>query len=420
MRHLDRTWTRPVPTAGEQRADVWIAVGAAAISVVSVELFHSASGASRGWMGAEAYLWFALAGLLLAGRRRFPLTVLLAESVVFIVIGERLEEFGVIFSIQIILFAALYSAWAWSRHPRRLYAASAVVLVAMFGWLLYSLQTDGPAPVPSVGLIPSMAAIVIYSLLINVVYFFGAMAWGQGAWRSARQSAELAVQTERERARQGDERERAVQTERVRIARDLHDVVAHHVSGIGVQAAGAGRVLDARPEDARRALDTIERSSRQAVAQMHELVGLLRSGDEESDRVPQPGLAALHGLATDGAERPQVTFTQVGAPFEVPSTVETSLYRVAQEAVTNVRRHARAQHAGVTVRYVGASDGRPAAVEVEVVDDGAARPSSEHRESGGFGLSGIRERASMHGGVCDIGPRPEGGFRVRVRVPVTT
>ena len=397
-------------------------MASALVAVASVEVWHSANGASLGAMGVEAYLWFALAGALLAGRRRFPLTSLLLVSAVFITIGERLTEFGVIFTIQTILFVALYSAWAWSRQPRRLLVTSVVVVVAMFGWLIWQFVRESPPSIPQTGLIPAAAAIVTYSLLINIVYFFGAMVWGQGAWRSARQRFEIDEQAERERALQVDERERAVQTERVRIARDLHDVVAHHVSSIGVQAAGASRVLDARPDDARRALETIERSSRAAVSQMHELVGLLRADDDSDDgRGPQPGLGALHGLSVDGQDRPRVTFSQVGAPFEVPSTVEASLYRVAQEAVTNVRRHSRAQNASITLRFAQECDGLPASVEVEVVDDGVAAHSSGSGAdaSGGYGLAGIRERASMHGGVCEIGPRPDGGFRVRVKVPVT-
>ena len=422
MLDLDRPWTRPAASPAQLRHDLWTALAAAVVSVGSVELWHSANGASLGWMGIEAYLWFALAGALLAGRRRFPLTSLLLVSVVFIVIGERLTEFGVIFSIQIILFVALYSAWAWSQQPRRLLVTSVVVVVAMFAWLIWQFARESPPQIPQNGLIPAAAAIVVYSLLITIVSFFGAIAWGQGAWRSARQRAEIDEQAERERAVQLDERERAVQTERVRIARDLHDVVAHHVSSIGVQAAGASRVLDARPDDTRRALETIERSSRQAVSQMHELVGLLRSAGDGTDAAPdlepQPGLGALHALATEGSGRPTITFTQVGTPFDVPSTVEASLYRVAQEAVTNVRRHARAQSAGVTLRYIDGCEEREPTVEVEIVDDGAMTPSTSS-DSGGYGLAGIRERTSMHGGECEIGPRPQGGFRVRVQVPVT-
>ncbi|MFI5425886.1 sensor histidine kinase [Aeromicrobium sp. UC242_57] len=418
MLDLERRWVRPGPTPAQVRHDTIAGVAAAVLSVASVEVWHSGYGSSLGWKGVEGYLLFAVAGLLLALRRRLPLLTLAGESALFITIGIRLEELGVIFTIQMILFVSLYSAWAWSRAPRRLYATSVAVILAMFGWLAWEFATTTPPRMPHEGLIPPYAAAITYSLMVNVVYFFGAMAWGHGAWRSARQRAELAARVDDERRAQVVDRERAVQAERVRIARDLHDVVAHHVSGIGIQAAGASRVLSSRPEDAGLALEVIERSSRQAVQQMHRLVGLLRADDERSDRGPQPGLADLGSLASpDG--RPVVTFRQVGEPFDVPPTVALSLFRIAQEAVANLRRHADAGHGEVVLRYAAASDSCPASVEVEVIDDGKALGSTVGQDgSGGFGLAGVRERAVMHAGSCEIGPRPEGGFRVRVRIPV--
>ncbi|MGJ9414460.1 sensor histidine kinase [Aeromicrobium sp. CF4.19] len=416
---LDRSWDRPGPTPRQIRADVWVGVVAAVIGIASVEVYRSASGASVGWQGLEAYLWFALAGLLLIGRRRYPLTTLALVSAIFVAVGERLTELGVVFTIQMILFAAFYSAWAWSRRPRSLLVVSVTVLLGMFGWLLYQLASPAMiVPGESSGLIPAQAAIVTYSLTINVVYFFGAIAWGQAAWLSARRSAQVSAQMERERDQNEAERRRAVQTERVRIARDLHDVVAHHVSGIGVQAAGASRLLESRPESARKALGTIEASSRQAVRQMHQLVGLLRAADEErsGERTPQPGLEAIAGLvdATTGLE---AEYHEVGERLAVPPTVGVSLYRVAQEALTNVQRHAAAKKVTITVRYRDPGD-EPASVEAEIVDDGRGAAARTSDESGGFGLAGIRERAEMHSGVTEIGPRPQGGFRVRVRIPV--
>ncbi len=397
---------------------MWFAVGVAALSVVSVEVWRSAYGGSLGWMGIEGYLMFAAAGLLLVLRRRMPLVTLVGESVLFIAIGLRLQMLGANFTIQMVMFVALYSAWAWSRGARWLYATSVVVLVAMFGWVAWEFARNPRPERQTGGLLPSYTALIIYSVAVNVIYFFGAMAWGHVAWRSARQRAEIADRVAAERVALDHDRERAVQAERVRIARDLHDVVAHHVSGIGVQAAGAGRVIDARPDDARQALGVIERSSRQAVQQMHQLVGLLRADDERGDRGPQPGLDQLESLASpDG--RPVVAFRQVGEAFDVPPTVGLSLFRIAQEAVANLRRHARAGSGEVVVRYMQACPDEPAAVEVEVIDDGRATDGPRNgTDSGGFGLTGIRERAAMHGGVCEIGPRPEGGFRVRVRIPV--
>ena len=418
MLDLDRPWTRPAPDAAQVRADVVGGVLAAVVSVVSVEVWRSGAGIEV----TDPLLifgLFALAGLLFAGRRRFPLTTLLLESAIFIVIGEHQAQLGVVFTLQIVLFVALYSAWAWSRRPKALMATSIVVIVAMFGWLVWQFVRDVPPPADQTGLLPRYPALIIYSLAINVIYFFGAMAWGHGAWRSARQRAEIAERVVAERHAQDRDRESAVQAERVRIARDLHDVVAHHVSGIGVQAAGAGRVLDARPEVAREALSVIETSSRQAVQQMHQLVGLLRADDDRGDRVPQPGLPEIASLASPD-DRPSVTFRQVGAPFDVPPTVALSMFRIAQEAVANLRRHAGACAGEIVLRFVQAGESELATVEVEVIDDGTSVPSRPVDASGGFGLTGIRERAAMHGGEAEIGSRPDGGFRVRVRIPVAT
>lgn len=418
MSILDRSWTRPRPTRAQRATDVVLGVVAALVSVASVQVYASASGVSTGWKGVEGYLWFGLGGLALCWRRQYPLTVLVVVSAVFIVVGERLLELGAVFTIQMVLFAALYAAWAWSRRPRSLMVVTVVVLVGMFGWLLWSFGRDLMPPLgEQTGLLPPKVALIVYSVALNVMYFFGAIAWGQAAYLSARRSALVEDQRERERAVQDVEQQQAVQAERVRIARDLHDVVAHHVSGIGVQAAGASRLLEARPERAREALGAIETSSRQAVAQMHQIVGLLRSDDETAptDRGPQPGLDDVRQLAVT-TDRPSVEVHCVGETFPVPDTVGLSLYRVAQEALSNVRRHSAATSARVTLRHLS-EPGERAAVEVEVLDDGPVR-STPREDGGGFGLDGIRERVAMHGGLADIGPRPAGGFRVRVRIPV--
>lgn len=418
MSILDRPWTRPRPTPGQQGADVVIGVLAALLGVLSVEVFRSASGASVGWRGVEGYLWMALGGLSLCVRRRYPLIVLVVTSAVFVVVGERLLQLAAVLSIQMMLFASLYAAWAWSRRPRSLRVVTVLVLVGMFGWLVWSFGTESmPSLGPRTGLLDPRTAYIVYSVALNVVYFFGAIAWGQSAYLSARRSALVEEQRERERAVQSVEQQQAVQAERVRIARDLHDVVAHHVSGIGVQAAGASRLLEARPERAREALGAIESSSRQAVAQMHQIVGLLRSDDEQAPagRGPQPGVPDILNLPVT-TERPTVDVQVVGDAFDVPGTVGLSLYRVAQEALSNVRRHSSATSARVTLRYLADVGERPS-VEVEVLDDGPTR-TAPREDGGGFGLGGIRERAAMHGGLADIGPRPTGGFRVRVRIPV--
>jgi len=411
---LDRRWERPAPTPEQQRNDIWIGLGSAVVSIASLEVWRSAYNVPINGPDWIAFAVFAVAGLALAVRRRLPLSVLLVEAVIFIAMGQRQPELVIVFTMQMLLFASLYAAWAWSRRTRALHAATVVVLVAMFGWLIWQFVHDMPEDPPvHEGLMSPYWAMVVYSLAINLIYFGGAIAWGHVAWRSARQRFELAEQHDRVLAGQQRDRENAVRAERVRIARDLHDVVAHHVSGIGVQAAGAARSIETRPDVARTALETIEESSRTAVSQMHQLVGLLRDDGDDRELAPQPGLADLHTIATTD-QRPVLSFHQVGEPFAVPATIQLSLFRVAQEAVANIRRHAATAETGsVTLRYLG--DGAES-VEVEIIDDG--RGARSPGDDGGFGLTGIRERAAMHGGTCEIGPRPAGGFRVRVRVPV--
>jgi signal transduction histidine kinase len=252
-------------------------------------------------------------------------------------------------------------------------------------------------------------------------------------WNAARrreQLAEQAVTIEKQGVALTDQ---AVVTERVRIARELHDVVAHHVSVIGIQAAAARRVLDRDPALAAEALATIERESREGVAQMRNLVGTLRSvpdggapaGSDGASRAPEPGLADLPALTAADHDGLDTTFRQVeeppGAALDVPDPMGLSLYRTAQEAMANVRKHSTARSATVTLRVVrgpeALTDQRFAHgfAEVEVLDDGRPR----HGTSGsGLGQLGIRERAATHQGVVEIGPRATGGYRVRMRLPL--
>lgn len=417
-------WTRPAPTRRQIRNDVLIALAAIVISVGSVESYYAFTGIDLGRGGVEAYLWFALTGLLLVIRRLLPLTHLVLQSVLFVIIGERFPELATIFTVQAAMFASLYSAWAWARRPRALIAVTTLVLVAMFGWLLWSFGREGVLPAGTHStLFDAATGVMIYTIALNIAYFAGAVGWGHVAWRGARGRAELALRRDDELRRLQAEQQAALRDERIRIARELHDVVAHHVSGIGVQAAGAARVLTRRPETAVEALDTIESSAREAVTSMHQLVGLLRSDDETESTAA--GLADIGDLTAGSGLR--VDHRVVGEPFDVPATVSHALYRIVQEALTNVRRHAGARSVRVVLRFL--DDGAGAAgraVEVEVTDDGrrtlgrlrsAGQGSGE--QGGGFGLAGIRERTAALDGETEIGPRPDGGFRVRARMPVS-
>lgn len=423
----DKQWTRPAPGRRGQLRDIALASALAVLAVISAELVRSVRpDADLGWAGVEAYLWSVAIVLPLSMRRRFPITVMVVCAALFYVIGER--ELGLIASltVQAAPFMAIYAAWAWTPYRQRVKLWTALVFTGMFVWLtVIVIEQAGEHASESPGVLPGPVALGLQTFMINVLYFFGAMAWGLAAWRSARQRAQLRSQAEKLAAEQAENARRAVADERVRIARDLHDVVAHHVSSIGVQAAGARRLIDRDTAASRDALQVIEASSRQAVQEMHQIVSLLRVDDPGGattaagdDRTPQPGLDALHDLVDRArADGLALSFRESGTPFDVPGTVALSLYRTAQEALVNVRKHASGSHAEVVLRYLGPDDGADPAVEVEVIDDGRGGNTTADSDHSGWGLVGISERAALHGGSSEIGPRPGGGYRVRVRIP---
>ena len=199
--------------------------------------------------------------------------------------------------------------------------------------------------------------------------------------------------------------------ERLRIARELHDVVAHAMSVIAVQA-GTGRfVIDESPEVAREALISIETASRDALAEMRRLLSILRDEGEDGGRLdPAPGLADLGDLLAVTAQTGvDVELNVEGEPVDLPAGAELCAYRIVQEALTNVRKHAQARRAAVTVRYL------PEAVELSVVDDGIG---SDANDSGGHGVVGMQERAELYGGRVEVGETSAGGYRVEAWLPV--
>lgn len=421
MHTIDGAWLRDRPTRWQLVNDIVLGVLLAVFGLLAAELLRSGpTGVDMGWRGVEGYLWSVSFAVALSVRRLFPLTSMALCSLFFYGAGERVTQLSFSIVVQMALFIAIYTAWAWSRHRRALLALSVVVVVGMFVWVVQLLGAeDLGAGKSGAGLFDPVAAVTITTLAINAIYFFGAIAWGQVSWRAARQRAELRETADALRREQDENSRRAVADERLRIARDLHDAVAHHVSGIGIHAAGARRTLDHDPARSREALSVIERSSRAAVQEMHHLVTLLRT-DESQDAAggpPQPGLGDLRSLAdTVTGQGLAVEFRQVGERFVVPPTAEMSMFRIAQEALANVRRHSAARSATMVLRYL---DSPSRAVEIEVTDAGPSRSSVALEDTeGGFGLQGIAERAAMFGGETEIGPRPGGGFRVRVRIAV--
>ena len=230
--------------------------------------------------------------------------------------------------------------------------------------------------------------------------------------RSTRARAQRLVLLE-EKARQ---RERvAVGEERARIARELHDVVAHSVGAMVAQAQGAGRVLDRDPERAREALAAIERTGRNALDEMRRSLGVLRRTEADAPLAPQPGMDALAALVAQARDNGlQVELVTEGEPAPLPAGVDLSAYRIVQEALTNTLKHAGPVRTRVAVRYGGEE------LELEISDDGGlpGRAPAPPSAGGGQGLVGMRERVALFGGDLEAARRPEGGFLVRASLPI--
>jgi signal transduction histidine kinase len=295
-----------------------------------------------------------------------------------------------------------------------------VTLVIVFVFVLYSYGANarGWQAWAAVAVIPACIAMFVTDdgdpFAIGDVAF-GAMLvggpWAAGvALRLRRQSesrlAQRTVELEHEREAKA---RAAVAEERARIARELHDVVAHAISVVVLQARGGRRRLESDPAEARAAFDAIERTGEQALGEMRRLLGMLRESDDELARAPQPSLARLQSLADEVRSSGLPVDLEIeGEPVELPPGVDLSAYRIVQEALTNALKHAGPARARVRVSY------EPQAVELEVTDDGRGNGAGA---GSGHGLVGIRERVAVVGGKLDAGPRPDGGYAVRVVLP---
>jgi len=225
------------------------------------------------------------------------------------------------------------------------------------------------------------------------------------------QLEDRATRLEREREERAQQ---AVAVERRVIARELHDVVAHHVSVIVAQAGAAQRVFDTYPRESLDALAVIESTGREALVEMRRLTGFLRADtDRAANRSPQPGLANLHVLVDQVRDAGlPVTLAILGSPRPVPPGLDLSAFRIVQEALTNVLKHAGPARAEVVVHY------RPGRLDLSVTDDGAGTDDPLARRRAGFGLLGMRERVALFGGQLVAGRRPEGGYRVEASLPL--
>ena len=247
------------------------------------------------------------------------------------------------------------------------------------------------------GLRPNEVVLIAFYLL--AAWFVGRSLRARNALNQALREKTLRLDAEREETARAE-----VRAERARVARELHDVVAHGVSVMVVQAGGPHHA-------AREALGAIEASGRQALDEMRRLVGVMRPGEAEADRAPAPGLDRLDDLVTRAREAGLPVQVHVaGAPTRLTAGLDLAAYRVIQEALTNTIKHASAAQADVTIRYA------PDAVELEVADDGHGEGKA--LPAGGHGLVGMRERVSMYGGELETGARAGGGYAVHARLPL--
>ncbi len=368
--------------------DVALAVGLLAVKLAAMATGVQPGGGVASWVLAP--LWT----LPLAWRRREPLVVAL------VVAAASAVEVALVGSYDSVVFLAVfllipYSLAAHERSPARMVAGLAA---------LFASGGVSQAAQPSPGSTRAWSSTIAGDLALIVVPFLVGLALRQQRLR-ADAMEQLAVQLERER----EERARAaVAEERTRIARELHDEIAHAMSVIAVQADAAEGALARDPALVERPLLAIRETARTALADMRRVLGGLRSG-EQARLAPEPGLARLGGLLEQTrATGLEVSLRVEGEPVPLPPSLDLAAYRVLQEGLTNVRKHAAARRVDVVVRY-GCDT-----VGVEVSDDGDGAGVGG---GSGRGLAGIRERVALLGGEFVAGPRTQ-GFALRVTLPL--
>jgi len=377
-----------------RQLDLRLALGVAVAQVVLTTFVAGHQHTAHGSFGVGAIALLAAAGLALAARRIAPVATLAAALA--LTLAYELADYadGPVF---IALIAAFVNAWL-SGHR----VAGGVSLV--LGWAAFGFGVDlvHGRPLPSAGPLLAVAA------WLGVIAAVSEVVRGRRAAQAV--ARERAAAAERARA---DEARRRRGEERLRIARELHDVLAHDISLINVQAGVALHLLDERPGQARDALAAIKHASKDALGELRSVLEALRT-DEHAPRAPTAGLARL-GDVVDGAAAAGLAIeTEIeGEPAPLPAAVDLAALRIVQEALTNVIRHAGAARAAVRLRY------ERAALLVEVADGGrGAAADGAGQDGGGNGIAGMAERAASLGGTLEAGPRPGGGFRVRARLPL--
>ncbi|HEY7048376.1 MAG TPA: sensor histidine kinase [Jatrophihabitantaceae bacterium] len=372
-------------TDHESQARAWLVDAAVALAVGAVQLASTAAlAAHRGeHLAASGIVLLVASAVVLVARRHYPVAVLAATyALTFGYLATSNPRGGIWLSVIVAFGTAIYL------HRRR--AAVAFLVAGYLGFLWGPVLLSPHHHRPGTGFALGLGA----GLLVLLVVAEGIRLRQQRATALAeRRAAELM---------------RRATEERLRIARDLHDVLAHSIAVINVQANTALHLMDRQPEKARTALTAINDVSKRAVVELRSMLGVLRQAGDEAPRAPAPTLAQLDELAQrvgDAGLRVRVECDGPAAPL--PADVDLAAYRIVQEALTNAARHSGGHQATVHIGY------RDDGLLVEVDDDGRGGPAAP-----GSGLIGMAERAHALGGELAAGPRPGGGFRVRAVLPV--
>lgn len=426
FRALDPDWERPTPSARELRWDyaVWLLVLASTLLMVAA--YHS-----TGVFGSDphdirhAYIAHIGMTLPLIFRRRFPLTMLFLGTIIFYFLGFLNSLAAATLGYQISYLAVVYAAVAWGKNRAMVWILYTLVCLSVVVWLVSLWTIHGSSfSIFGVedyqgGLFNVPTASYIAALISNVIFFgFGAIL-GRSAWIGAYQRSVLEQQQAQLQRQSEQLAEDAVNRDRLRIARELHDSVGHHVSAMGIQAAAARRAITKKPELASQPLENVEKLARSSVEEMKSIIRVLRSDpSEQIGASAEPGVRDIVKLVDQLSDSGVVGELQVDVQSEarlvnLAQGTQLSIYRMVQEALTNVRKHSTARSVLVVLRTVESTVG--GWVELEVTDDGRVSTAAS---GGGYGLQGIRERAEALGGTADLGPRQgvDGG-KVRVRFP---
>ena len=389
------TSKRPRPGLQSLLIDATIAFGLSALSLLTV-----ASGASdAGGRDPLRVGLLLMETLPLIGRRRWPIPVLIVTLAATILHAALVE--GAVVNESLGALVALFTVA--ERYDRRVSVAAVFAVAGAFAAVIL---------VRAAGEQIALSGFFQTLLAVGIV-------WALGDWARTRRRYATAIE-DNARLQEADREERArraVQDERDRIARELHDIITHHVSVIVIQAGAGLTALDRRPDQARTALEAIDRTSRQALTDMRRMLGILGEGQSADDpsRKPMPGLGRLGELIEEvRAAGLPVELSIDGHRRSLDAGIELSAYRIVQEALTNTLKHASGARARVHLSY------EDRALEIEVTDQGGSgKRDLGEAGTGGRGLIGMRERVALFAGDLEAGPY-QGGFRVRAHLPIET